>query len=167
MVIDMYYVNAFFVFSILGHFIEGFFYINGESGILFGPWTPIYGIGTVTILLVYYFLTRKKDFNKLKGVVIFLIGAVFLSIMEYIGGIMIEKIFHVVFWDYSSMKFNIGKYTSLEMSLVWGFSSLSLIYIIRPLLDKLIKKIPKFISWILIVLFIGDLFLTIYTKLSI
>ena len=161
----MYYVNAFFVFSILGHFIESFFYTSGESGIFLGYWTPIYGIGAVTILLAYDFLTRKKDFKKLKGVIIFLIGAVLLSLMEYIGGILIEKIFGVVFWDYSSMKFNIGKYTSLEMSLVWGLSSLALIYIIRPLIDRFIKKIPKLVSWILIVLFIIDLVLTLYTKL--
>lgn len=164
MVISMYYINSFFVYSILGHFIETFFYSDGNSGILLGYWTPIYGIGTVLILIAYDLLSKKRDFNKLKGIIIFLLGAVFLSIMEYIGGILIEKLFGVVFWDYSSMKFNIGKYTSLEMSLVWGLSSLLLIYIIRPLLDKLIKKIPKFITWIFIFLFIIDLICTMYTK---
>lgn len=165
MVISMYYINSFFVYSILGHFIETFFYSDGNSGILLGYWTPIYGIGTVLILIAYDLLSKKRDFNKLRGIIIFLLGTVFLSIMEYIGGIFIEKLFGVVFWDYSSMKFNIGKYTSLEMSLVWGLSSLLLIYIIRPPLDKLIKKIPKFITWIFIFLFIIDLICTIYTKI--
>ena len=43
----MYYVNTFFLFSILGHFIEDFFYVTKDSGIFFGWWTPIYGIGVL------------------------------------------------------------------------------------------------------------------------
>ena len=164
MVISMYYINSFFIYSILGHFIEGFFYTNSDSGILFGYWTPVYGIGVVSILLIYDFLDKKKDFNKLKGLLIFIIGSIFLSIIEYIGGILIENLFHIVFWDYSSMKYNIGKYTSLEMALVWGICSLVPVYIIRPLIDKLIKKIPKFVTWILIILFIVDLSMTLMLK---
>ena len=164
MVIGMYYINSFFIYSILGHFIEGFFYTNSDSGILFGYWTPVYGIGVVSILLIYDFLDKKKDFNKLKGLLIFIIGSIFLSIIEYIGGILIENLFHIVFWDYSSMKYNIGKYTSLEMALVWGICSLVPVYIIRPLIDKLIKKIPKFVTWILIILFIVDLSMTLMLK---
>ncbi len=160
----MYYINSFFIYSILGHFIEGFFYTNSDSGILFGYWTPVYGIGVVSILLIYDFLDKKKDFNKLKGLLIFIIGSIFLSIIEYIGGILIENLFHIVFWDYSSMKYNIGKYTSLEMALVWGICSLVPVYIIRPLIDKLIKKIPKFVTWILIILFIVDLSMTLMLK---
>lgn len=166
MVISMYYINSFFIYSILGHFIEGFFYTNSDSGILFGYWTPVYGIGVVSILLIYDFLDKKKDFNKLKGLLIFIIGSIFLSIIEYIGGILIENLFHIVFWDYSSMKYNIGKYTSLEMALVWGICSLVPVYIIRPLIDKLIKKIPKFVTWILIILFIVDVLLTVIIKTS-
>ena len=56
----MYYINSFFIYSILGHFIEGFFYTNSDSGILFGYWTPVYGIGVVSILLIYDFLDKSS-----------------------------------------------------------------------------------------------------------
>ena len=52
---NMYYINNFFMYSILGHMVETVFYTmgSGESGILYGYWTTIYGFGCVFILLVY------------------------------------------------------------------------------------------------------------------
>ena len=87
-----------------------------------------------------------------------------LSFIEYIGGILIEKIFKVVFWNYSSMKFHIGNYISLEMALIWGIASLVIAYLIKPFCDKWIKKIPKIITWVLIILFCIDILLTLFTK---
>lgn len=153
-----YYLNYFFLFSIFGHFIEGFFYADGESGILYGYWTPIYGIGVVTIISVYRAIKPFIENSKIKKFVsIFLIGAILLTFMEYFGGVVIETLFHIIFWDYSNMKFNIGKYTSLEMAVIWGLSSIILVYLIKPLVDKFIKKIPKLITWILVILFLIDL----------
>lgn len=161
-----YYLNYFFVFSIFGHFIEGFFYSDGQSGILSGYWTPIYGLGVIVIMIVYQAMKGFIENSKLKKFVsIFLIGAVLISALEYIGGIIIETLFHVIFWDYSSMKFNIGKYTSLEMACVWGIASVILIYFIKPLLDKIIKKIPKWITWILLILLIIDSGALLFKKL--
>ncbi len=60
MVNYMYYINYFFMFSILGHFLESFFYSSGDSGILLGYWTPIYGIGTIIILLINKFIDKFK-----------------------------------------------------------------------------------------------------------
>lgn len=152
-----YYLNYFFVFSILGHFIEGFFYSDGQSGILTGYWTPIYGFGVVIIIMVYNAIKGFVETSKWRKIFsVFFIGAILISILEYIGGIVIETLFHMIFWDYSNMKFNIGKYTSLEMALIWGLSSLVIIYFIKPFFDKFIKKIPKFITWILTILLIVD-----------
>lgn len=67
-------------------------------------------------------------------------------------------------WNYINHKFNIGRYTSLEISLIWGLSSILVIYFIKPLIDKFINKIPKIITYILIVLFIIDITITIIVK---
>ena len=161
-----YYLNYFFVFSILGHFIEGFFYSDGQSGILSGYWTPIYGLGVIVIIIVYQAIKGFIEDSKLKKFIsIFLIGAVLISALEYVGGIIIETLFHMVFWDYSDMKFNIGKYTSLEMASIWGIASVILIYLIKPLLDKIKKKIPKWITWILLILLIIDSGALLFKKL--
>lgn len=164
MVNNMYYLNYFFVFSIIGHFIEGFFYSSGDSGILFGYWTPIYGIGTVIILLIYNFIVCKLKNKFLKLLTLFLVCSITLSVLEATGGYLIKWIFNKELWDYSNFKFNIGKYTALEMSLIWGGGSLILIYFLKPFFDKIIGKIPKYFTYTLSILLVIDLILTIIFK---
>ncbi len=160
----MYYVNYFFIFSILGHFIETFFYSNGESGILISYWTPIYGIGVIIILLINKFIEKLKVNKFIKIILLFFICSIGLAVIEFIGGCLIKWIFHTELWDYSNHKLNIGKYTSIEMSLIWGMSGILVIYFLKPLIDKIVYKIPKILSYMLITLFVIDLFLTLLTK---
>ena len=162
----MYYVNIFFLYSIIGFILEYIMYlINGyEGGILYGFWTPIYGIGAVVISLIYNKFIEKLHHHKiLKFIIIFLTGFFLLTIIEFIGGNLIKLIFGETMWNYSDYEFNIGKFISLEMATIWGVSSLILIYL-KDITDKIVKKIPKFISWILIILFIVDLICTFLFK---
>ena len=101
----MYYINCFFLYSFLGFFIENIVHlINKEdsgSGILHGPWTPIYGVGSVLILviakLVFRILTLKKW---LEVLIVAIVMMIILTLIEWIGGVLIEKFFHITFWDY-------------------------------------------------------------------
>lgn len=161
----MYYLNYFFIMSILGHIIECFFYSNGESGILLGSWTPIYGFGTIIILFINKFLDKYKLKKITKIFLLFILSAVILSMLEVIGGYIIRFIFNTEIWDYTNHRFNIGKYTSFEMSLVWGLSSILLIYFIKPILDKIISKTPNYLTYIFICLFVFDLISTIKVKI--
>ncbi len=160
----MYYLNYFFILSIIGHIIETFIYYNGESGILFGPWTPIYGIGTIIILFIYNYLNKNTKNKYLRVFLVFILSSILLTIIEAIGGYLIEFIFNIVFWNYSYLLFHIGKYIALEMSLVWGLGSLIIIYIIKPLIDKIISKIPKYLTYLFVILMIIDLIFTIIIK---
>lgn len=161
----MYYMNYFFIFSILGHILESFVYQNGESGILFGWWTPIYGLGVIIILLLNKYIFEKLSSNKyIKLLLIFSISSICLSLIEAIGGYLIEWIFHTTFWNYSYLKFHIGKYIALEMAIIWGLGSIFILYFLKPLLDKIIRKIPKFFPYTLLIIFILDLFLTFIAK---
>ena len=164
----MYYLNCFLIYSILGFILETSLAIltksNFNSGIMFGPWTPIYGIGTVTILLLsYYFFMNLHMPRWIETIIVFIIVGIFLSCLELIGGILIEKSFDVVFWDYSDHKFNIGKYISLEMTLVWGVATVLFIYILNPIFEKLIHKIPFLLTIILSLTMLIDL---VYTFIS-
>ena len=114
----MYYINYFFVFSFIGHILENFVYQNKDSGILYGIWTPIYGIGILIIFLIYNILNKFKLNKYLKPILLFLSCGLVLSIIEGISGYLIESIFHTIFWDYSKFNFNIGKYMALEIALI-------------------------------------------------
>ena len=64
MVNDMYLLNCFFIYSIIGFFIESMFtlIVNGHfsSGILYGPWTPVYGFGAILTIII-----SKKIFKNM------------------------------------------------------------------------------------------------------
>ena len=171
MVNNMYYINTFFIFSIFGFIFETFINMclkqKLNSGFLYGPYTPIYGIGVIIIILINKWLD-KKDITKSKKIIItFLINSIILTISELIGGYLIKWIFHQNLWDYSGLPLHIGKYISIEISIIWGILSLIYIYCIKKITDVFIKKIPKYISYEFIIIFIIDLIITLITKTKI
>ena len=87
-----------------------------------------------------------------------------LCSIEVLGGYLIKWLFDKELWNYSNHLFNIGRYTSLEMGLLWGISSLFFVYFIKPIVDKFINKTPKLISYMCITLFFIDIVSTIFIK---
>ena len=162
----MYYINCFFVYSFLGFLFETVLALvtkqNFNSGILYGPITPIYGIGVILILTIsHYFFMNLPLPRWRETVIVFFILIAALTLLEWFGGILIEKLFGVVFWDYSNLPFHIGHYIALEISLVWGFLSIILIYVIKPIINPLVESIPYPVTVVFIVLGIVDLIATV------
>ncbi|MBO5182812.1 MAG: putative ABC transporter permease [Bacilli bacterium] len=167
-----YYLNYFFIFSILGHLLETIIFTifdwNLESGFLYGYWTPVYGLGAVLILLISKFIFKKLNVNKFLEIIIFLIViTLVLTLIEFIGGNLLESLFKKDFWNYSNHKYHYGKYIALDISIIWMICSLIFLYLIRPWMDKIINKIPKFFTNLFIVFFILDLIFTIINKVKI
>lgn len=167
----MFYINMFLFFSIFGYLFEtlcAYIFKTGfSSGILYGPWTPVYGFGVLIIMILSNKLFQNLHLNRVvETIIVFICIIVILTILEWLGGILIEKLFHITFWDYSNYKFHIGKYISLEMSLLWGVGSIILIYLVIPYVSEFIKKIPFFITMILSSLFIIDLIVTFVNKIK-
>ena len=161
----MYYVNIFFIFSFIGFLFENVLNIftndNFNSGVLYGPWTFIYGIGVLLMVIVYKFL-QQYHLKKWKEVVLFyIIITVVMTLVEFSGGMLIETIFHRTYWDYTNMRFNYGKYICLEVSLAWGLLATFITYLVLPFINKIEKKIPWFVSVGLIILFIVDIIFTL------
>ena len=172
MVINMYLLNCFFVYSILGYFLEMIFglfvSVHPESGVLYGPWTPIYGIASVLIIIISDKLFKNLHLNRLvETIIVFFIITIILTILECLGGYLIELIFGFSFWDYSDFNFNIGKYMCLEMALLWGILSIIFIYLIRPNLDKYIKKIPLFLTVLLGISMFADFIIRLLVEFKI
>ena len=165
----MYYLNCFFIYSIVGHLVETLValitHTNFKSGILTFWWTPVYGIGAVTILFISKYLFKNLHMPRFwESVIMFFVVAIVLSFIEALGGVLIEKIFGEVFWDYSSHRFHIGHYISVEMAFVWGISSIVFVYIINSLLDGFIKRVPSWVTILLLFLFFFDTFKTFIEK---
>lgn len=156
-----YYIKVFVVYSMIGYIIEtlmkNLFINNMNNGFLYGPWIPVYGLGACIIIFIMRLIFNRIKTNRIiKIILLFLLSSITLTILEFIGGHLIHALTGRVFWNYSDLKFNFGPYIALEISLVWGVMSLVVVYIIKPLLDKIIKKIPSFISYLALSLIVID-----------
>ena len=160
--------NIFLFYSIFGNVFERVImnfvdksYVSGFMGTIF---TPIYGIAVLVILNIHNRIKIKNKF--LKILVEFFIYALVLTILEFIGGMLIEKVFNKVYWNYDKFKYNIGLYISLESSLLWGFLSISVLYLIHPFYKKLETYIPKFVTVVISLFFIINLIFSLFVKLA-
>lgn len=155
----MYLLKLFFLFSIFGYFMEITLQAirdnePGHSGILYGPWCPVYGIGACLIFLTFNQIEQWHLQPILTILIMYLTSFICLSLIEWIGGNLIEKIFHIVFWDYSDQPYHFGKYISLRMSTIWSIGSLILYYALIPLTNRIF--FPPIFSWVLLCLLLLD-----------
>ena len=131
----------FIIGGLLGYFIEVVYYfikhgvwIN-KQGLLYGPFKPIYGLGTMLITFVF-----KKIKNK-NWLVIFILGTILGSIYEYSLSVFQEYVLHTSTWNYSSFNYNLNGRIYLPYCFCWGFVSLIWIKICYPPIKKIISKL--------------------------
>ena len=134
-----------------------------NRGFLNGPVCPIYGFGVLSVVLV---LEPVKD-NLL---LLFFGSMVFTSLLEFIAGFAMERIFHDKWWDYSNNPFNIKGYICLEFSIIWGIACVLVVDIIHPIIMKLVNALPHTLGlWLmgaLYVLLVTDAVLTLVELLK-
>ena len=176
------FVNFFFVFCVIGWIYEvawelalGHGFVN--RGFFHGPYVPIYGVG----VFILFFLLRKlikKDIKiknkKVTPIIVFLVIYVVVSVVEYLGAVLLEDIIHSPrLWDYSSDVITIngeviplhlqGRISFRNSALLAGGAMLML-YFVWPWLEKVFSKIKPLyakISAIVIILVMGiDMILT-------
>lgn len=124
-----------------------------RSSVVYGPFSIVWGIAVVLATLLLYKYKEKSDSF------IFFYGTILGGIYEYICSIFTEIFFHTVFWDYSNIPFNISGRINLLYCFFWGIAAVIWIKIIYPNISKLLDKIPKKISNIIVlILFIFMVF---------
>lgn len=123
-----------------------------NRGFLKGPLLPIYGSGAIVVLIS----TLKVENNL---VLVFIIGMISATILEYITGVVMDKLFHVRYWDYTKEPFNINGHICLISSLTWGVFSVLLVRFVNPNIESLVTIIPDRISEI--ISYIITIFITI------
>lgn len=148
----MYYLLwFFFIYAFLGWCTEVCFvalktgtFVN--RGFLNGPVCPIYGFGALVVLTA---LEPLRDHLLL----LFLGSMALTSLLEYLTGLLLEKLFHQRWWDYSDEPFNLGGYICLRFSVGWGLACLFAVKILHPSVLLLIGFIPRTLGWVLLALF--------------
>ena len=133
-------VFMFFIYAFLGWCGEVAFaaiktgkFVN--RGFLNGPVCPIYGFGFVAVILL---LTPVEEHIFL----LFFASMLVTTFLEFMTGWVLEKVFHMRWWDYSQQRFNIGGYVCLEFSLLWGFAAVFMLKIIHPIIYRFISAFP-------------------------
>ena len=74
---------------------------------------------------------------------LFIISMLVLTLWEYIVAIILEKTFHIKYWDYSKNKFNFQGRICLLNSIYWGILGVVFIRIIHPFIESKILLIPE------------------------
>ena len=155
--IELDFFNLFWVFvvcSVLGLIIEVVYHMvvvdpgvyQDRAGLLYGPFSPIYGVGAVLMTVA---LNR---FWRANPVVIFLVSAVIGGLFEAAVSLFMQVGFGAVAWDYSgSTIFGLfpdpvaelfGGRTSTLFMCMWGALGFVWIKLCLPWLLKLINLIP-------------------------
>ena len=153
----------FIIYSIIGWIVETSInmFIKKKftnRGFFLGPYCPIYGVGTVLIIILLN--KYEKD-----PIALFIMSMIICSLLEYITSFLMEIIFKNRWWDYSDKKFNINGRICLEFMIPFGIGSTIVYYYINPLIIKLIS-IPSesfiiVLSTIIFILFAVDVIISI------
>lgn len=153
----------FVVYSVIGYIIETIFglltkgVIESRQSFLYGPFCGIYGVGAVVMILGLQRF-QKNNYTLFAG------GFVIGSLIEYVISFIGEWFFHIKWWDYSGMPFNINGRICVWFSLFWGILAIYLMTHVNPkvnhFLDKIKPNILKTVTIILTILIFIDFVIT-------
>lgn len=124
-----------------------------NRGFLHGPLIPIYGFGAVTVLLVVIPVGEHL-------VMVYFLGMAAATLLEYVTGAAMERLFKVRYWDYSDKPMNLHGYICLVSSLAWGAFSVLLIHVIHTPVERLVLNMSlgtaEILAFIITVMFAAD-----------
>ncbi len=134
-------IAYFIIYSFLGWVLESIYktimqkkFVN--SGFLYGPICPIYGIGAIIMLL---FLNSFSEHI----FILFLVGMFAFTVWEYLVGWGLEKIFKIKYWDYSENRYNFQGRVCLSHSMAWGILGVLFIVLIHPQIKNILNNISS------------------------
>ena len=143
----------FFVYSFLGWVLETVTATLRQRkfsnrGLVNGPFCVMYGITAVLI---------SVGLQELTGFWLFLFSMVYATVIEWIGGHLIEKAFKERWWDYSDVKWNLDGYICFPTSFVWGILGFVIVTWGNALTWKVLSFLPSLLMHILLLVLMGVL----------
>lgn len=135
------YIVLFIIYSILGALAETFFRLitehqwYGVHGFLHLPILPIYGFGALIIILIGRYFRNP--------LVLFIIGGLATTALEFVSHWLIEGIFDIHIWGYGDDTFTIQGRVSLISSIGFGIASILLVHSVHPRIVGLLERLPR------------------------
>lgn len=139
------FICYFFCYAVIGYIIEVLYCSFYEKrlvnrGFLHGPYLPIYGFGSLIILLLF----QNKTTHPL---LVFVLTFILTSMLEYVTSYLLERLFNAKLWDYSTYRFNLHGRVCLLNSTLFGLLGLLVIYGIHPFVSEVIQSMePRLLN---------------------
>ena len=107
-----------------------------RAGMLYGPFSPIYGFGAVLMTIG---LNGIRDKNPIP---IFFLSALIGGAFEFLVSYLLEFAFGITAWDYSGTFLSIDGRTNGAFMAAWGILGLVWVKYLMPIIFDLVHKIP-------------------------
>ena len=155
----------FFIYAFIGWVIEVIYYGLTEGkfinrGFLNGPLCPVYGVGFYCVILIL--MPLQDNFPLL-----FFGSMAITTVIEFIAGFILYKIFNLRWWDYSNYKFNLMGFICVQFSIYWGVACTLGMKILHPTVLFILEKVPFVLKVIIVSVFaallVADLITTVIT----
>ncbi|MCD7957206.1 MAG: hypothetical protein LUG93_15950 [Lachnospiraceae bacterium] len=130
------WVLFFYIYCFLGWVFESTYVSIMEHhpvnrGFLKGPFLPIYGSGALCVLIVTIPFRDNIPLMCLSGMAA-------ATLLEYVTGAAMEKLFHVRYWDYTGKFLNINGHICLMSTLCWGVMTILVVEVLQVFLEDLV-----------------------------
>lgn len=136
--VDFYHVAAwFYLYSFFGWLWESCYVSVKQKklvnrGFVNGPLCTIYGVGAVSV----YLILRPLEGN---WIALYFGGVAVATLLEYVTAVIMERLFHTSWWDYSENKFNFQGRICLGSSVAWGFFALLMFEVLQPFVETIVS----------------------------
>lgn len=129
-----------------------------RSSLVWGQFSIVWGGALVLLALL---LRHRRCQHPLA---ICLIGTLAGALYEYACSLVSERLFGVVFWDYSNMPFNLAGRVNLLYSVLWGIAAVIWLKLLYPpfsyAVDCLLHRSPNVLSALLALFMLANLTLS-------
>lgn len=130
-----YYEQIFMLITVYMRTREIFW--ESRTGLIYGPFSPIYGTGGIVIYSVLC-LWRDRHWYEY-----FLVGAFLGGALEYVMAVGQEVFFGTRSWDYSDKPFNLDGRTTIPYAFIWGALFVIFSYFVFPHIYNLYRKVAS------------------------
>ncbi|PYG86895.1 putative membrane protein [Ruminiclostridium sufflavum DSM 19573] len=150
----------FSIYSFLGWVMETVFASLKEKklvnrGFLSGFFCPIYGFGAILIIQSSKLIGAAVEDYSASLITNILLSIFLVTLLEFITGALLEKIFNCKWWDYSSNAANIKGYICIKYSILWGLLAFLLVQVVHPAVVQVVAVIPSVTKGFMAVLFLS------------